>query len=173
MGLADIADGVAVTTRQRERGVATVDATDVPLAERLAPHADALPCDVDAAATLVEAYGAGTSVGEAAGAAGLAPTTGAKTLHRLGVEGVNPLSPLARDVVADWLDGRLARSEAVTLSGASAAEFALGAYCATHDPIEGACDVVAAAREPDGSGALGGDDRAALAEAYDAPDDLR
>ncbi|WP_020222968.1 DUF7858 family protein, partial [Halarchaeum acidiphilum] len=105
-------------------------------------------------------------------AAGVAPTTGAKVLHVLGVAGVNPLSPLARDVVADWLDGELARSEAVTLSGASDAEFALGAYCATHPPIEGAKAVVAASREPD-SRAIAARERDALAEAVDTPDGLR
>ncbi|WP_435100672.1 hypothetical protein [Halarchaeum sp. P4] len=173
MGLSDIAAGLTVTTHQEDRGVATVDATDVPLAERLAPYADDLPCPVDAAAALLDAYGAGTSVGAAASAAGLAPTMGAKVLHRLGVAGVTPLSPLARDVVRDWLHGELTRGDAVTLSGASDAEFALGAYCETHDPIEGAADVVAAAREPAESRALAARERDALAETFDAPADLR
>ncbi|GAA0296588.1 hypothetical protein [Halarchaeum salinum] len=172
MGLSDIAAGLTITTPQRERGVATVDATDAPLAERLAPYADDLPCPVAVAATLLDAYGAGTSVGAAAAAAGIAPTTGAKALHVLGVGGVNPLSPLAREIVADWLDGGLTRSEAVTLSGASDTEFALGAYCATHPPAEGAAAVVAAAREPD-SRSLGRRDREALAEACETPDALR
>lgn len=173
MGLSDIATGLTVTTRQDDRGVATVDATSAPLEERLAPYADELPCPLADAAALLDAYGAGTSVGAAAGAAGIAPTMAAKVLHRLGVAGVTPLSPLARDVVRDWLDGRLTRSDAVTLSGASEAEFALGAYCETHDPLDGASDVVAAAQEPDGSSALVAADRDALAETFDAPEGLR
>jgi hypothetical protein len=44
MGLSDIAAGVEVTTEQRDRGVATVDDTDVSLAERLADYETALPC---------------------------------------------------------------------------------------------------------------------------------
>ncbi|GGM58199.1 hypothetical protein J2752_001092 [Halarchaeum rubridurum] len=172
MGLSDIAAGLTVTTSQRERGVATVDATAAPLAERLAPYADDLPCRVAVAAALLDAYGAGTSVGAASAAAGVAPTTGAKVLHVLGVGGVNPLSPLAREIVGDWLAGELSRREAVTLSGASDAEFALGAYCATHPPVEGAAAVVAAAREPD-SRALDRREREALAGAVGTPDDLR
>ncbi|GGL28869.1 hypothetical protein GCM10009037_10720 [Halarchaeum grantii] len=173
MGLSEIAAGLTVTTRQEERGVATVDATDVPLAERLAPYADELPCPVEPAAALLDAYGTGTSVGVAASAAGLAPTMGAKVLHRLGVAGVTPLSPLAREVVRDWLDGELSRREAVTLSGASAAEFSLGAYCETHAPIAGAAEIVTAAREPDGSRSLARRERDAFAETFDAPAELR
>jgi len=65
MALSDIAAGVEVTTRQRDRGVAAVDETDAPLPERLAPFADDLPCSAAAAATVVEAYAAGRSVGDA------------------------------------------------------------------------------------------------------------
>jgi len=173
MGLSDIAAGVTVTTRQRERGVATVDATGTSLAERLAPHAGDLPCAVAEAAALLEAYGAGTSVGAAAARAGLAPTAAAKVLHVLGVAGVNPLSPLAREVVEDWLDGRLTRREAVTLSGASDAEFALGAFCATHDPIEEAAAAVAAAREPDRAATRASLGSGALSDALSDPDGLR
>ncbi|GGL48223.1 DUF7858 family protein [Halocalculus aciditolerans] len=138
MGLADLAAGLEVTARQEDRGVATVDARDTPLAERLAPYAEDLPCSLDAAAALLDGYGGGTSVGGAASAAGVPPTTAAKTLHLLGVEGITPLSPLAREVVRDWLDGRLSRTDAVELAGCEEAEFALGVYVETHDPLPGA-----------------------------------
>ncbi|MFC6863362.1 hypothetical protein ACFQGE_07805 [Halomicroarcula sp. GCM10025817] len=152
MGLADIAAGLEVTESQRETGVAAVDETDASLATRLDPVADSLPCSPAAAATVVEAYAAGKSVGESGHAAGVPPVTAAKTLHLLG-EQVAPLGPRGREMVADWLAGDLSRSEALTLSGASEAEFALAAYVQTHDPLPEARDAVegalATARERD------------------------
>lgn len=148
-------DGIAAevgttTTRQRERGVAAVDATDGSLADRLAPFAEDLPCTAAGAATVVESYAGGASVGEAAGAASVAPVTAAKALHLLGVEGLCPLSPVARGILTDWLAADLARSEALELTGASEAEFALATFLATHDPIEGARSALEGALENDG-----------------------
>jgi len=108
MALSDIAAGIEVTTEQRDRGVASVDRTDESLADRLAGAAEDLPCDAETAATLVETYAAGESVGDAGRAADVAPITAAKTLHHVG-EHVSPLSPTARDVVGDWLDGTVSR----------------------------------------------------------------
>jgi hypothetical protein len=141
MGLADIAAGVEVTTEQRDRGVATVDRTDASLAERLAAHEDALPCRAGTAATVLEEYAGGASVGAAARAAGMAPVTAAKTLHLLG-ESVHPLGPTGREVVRDWLAGDLPRTEAVELARATETEFALAAYVETHDPLPAARDAV-------------------------------
>lgn len=168
MALSDIAAGIEVTTEQRNRGVASVDRTDDSLADRLA-DVDGLPCDAEAAATLLEAYAAGKSVGDAGRAAGLAPTTAAKTLHHFG-EQVCPLAPTARDVVCDWLDGRLSRSEALELTGASEREFVLAAYVQTHDPS----DEARAAAEgylttEDATGAK----RASLGDSVEAGDRLR
>ncbi|MFB6171250.1 MAG: hypothetical protein ABEJ23_01870 [Haloarculaceae archaeon] len=153
MALADIAADIEVTAEQRERGVAVVDRTDADLGERLAPFASELPCAPGAAATLVEAYAAGRSVGDAARAAGLAPVTGAKTLHLLG-EPIAPLGPTGREVVRDWLAAELSRSTAVELAGASETEFALAAYVETHDPIPGAVEAVASALDLDGDAAV-------------------
>lgn len=140
MGLSDIVAGIEVTTEQRARGVASVDDTDAGLAERLAAFAEDLPCPAAAAATFVDAYAAGKSVGAASRAAGLAPATGARTLHHLG-EPVCPLSPVERDVVRDFLDARVGRTDAVSLVG-SETEFALGVYCQTHEPIPGAVEAL-------------------------------
>ena len=140
MGLSEIAAGIESTTEQRDRGVASVDDTDADLTERLGAFAADLPCSAGAAATLVEAYAAGKSVGAASRAAELAPATGARTLHRLG-EPVCPLSPVERDVVRDFLDARVGRTDAVSLVG-SETEFALGVYCETHDPIPGAVEAL-------------------------------
>ncbi|MFB6142622.1 MAG: hypothetical protein ABEJ30_04685 [Halorientalis sp.] len=148
MALSDIAEGVAVTAEQRDRGVATVDETGAPLAERLADHAAALPCDPVATATVVEAYAGGAAVDAAGHAAEVAPVTAAKTLHLLG-EQVSPLGPTGRDVVADWVAGHLSRTEALELTGASERELALAAYVETHDPIAEAREAVAATLAPD------------------------
>jgi hypothetical protein len=148
MGLADIAAGLEVTESQRETGVAAVDETDTPLEARLDPFAERLPCSPDEAATVVEAYAAGKSVGASGHAAGLPPVTAAKTLHLLG-EQVCPLGPRGREVVADWLAGDLARSDALTLSGATDSEFALAAYVETHDPVAEARDAVEGALAAD------------------------
>jgi hypothetical protein len=141
MGLAEIAAGVEVTTEQRDRGVATVDRTEDSLAERLASHEAALPTSGETAATVVERYAAGDSVGTAARKAGIAPVTGAKTLHLLG-ESVDPLGPTGREVVAGWLAGELSRAEAVELARATETEFALAVYVQTHDPLADACAAV-------------------------------
>lgn len=163
MGLAELADGIEVTAEQRDRGVAAVDDTGADLAERLAPVAAELPCDAGAAARLVEAYAGGAGVGEAARVAGLMPVTGAKTLHLLG-EPIEPLSPTARRVVDDWLDARISRSEALRVTGLDEAEFMLGVYVVTHDPLPAAREAVA------GALAVEADDP--LADARSGVDDL-
>ncbi|WP_136717456.1 DUF7858 family protein [Halorientalis salina] len=167
MGLSDIAAGVEVTAEQRDCGVATVDETDAPLSERLAEYESVLPCDAEAAATVVDVYAEGRAIGAAARVAGIAPTTAAKTLHLLG-EQVTPLGPTARDVIRDWLHGDLARTEALELTGATEREFALAAYVETHDPIPDAREAVAAELS---SGLGEGDDP--LAETMSGVSDLR
>jgi hypothetical protein len=136
VGLSNIAAGVEVTTEQRDRGIATVDATDEPLIDRLKAFSDALPCNTEKAATLVEAYADGASVGRSSHVAGLAPITGAKTLHLLG-EPISPIAPVGRELVRDWLNAECTRADALALSGVSETEFALAAYIETHDPIPG------------------------------------
>ncbi|MDZ7850002.1 MAG: hypothetical protein U5K70_04035 [Halodesulfurarchaeum sp.] len=142
MSLSDIAEGVATTRTQQDRGVAVVDRTEAPLAAVLEDVADALPCDAETASALIEAYRGGASVGDVATRGGVPPTTAAKTLHLLGFEGLSPLSPLQRDICRDWLAGDLARAEARELADASEREFALGAYVETHDPIPGAGEAI-------------------------------
>ena len=174
MTLSEIADGLEVTASQRDRGVAVADDTETPLVDRLAAHADDLPCTPAATATLVDAYTAGRSVGDAAREAGVAPMTGAKALHRCGVEGVCPLAPSRRSVVRDWLDGKIARSEAVALTGGDEADFALATYVETHDPVPAVADAVAAhvaGSAPLGDGLRGDGD--ALGGALGSPDGLR
>ncbi|TKX86422.1 hypothetical protein EXE43_08435 [Halorubrum sp. SS5] len=173
MTLSEIAAGVEVTSRQRDRGVALADDTETPLVDRLSAHADALPCTPEATATLVDAYTAGRSVGDAAREAGVSPMTAAKALHRCGVAGVCPLSPTGRDVVRDWLAGRTPRSEAVELAGGDEADFALATYVETHDPVEPlaeAVDAQVAGSAPLGDG-LGADDP--LDDALGSTDGLR
>jgi len=141
MGLADIAEGIEVTETQEERGVATVDGTDATLEERLVPFESELPCSAAAAATVLERYTAGGSVGAAGGAAGIPPVTAAKTLHLLG-ESVSPVGPTGRDIVRDWVAGNLSRTEAMELTRLDEAEIALTAYVETHDPLDEACAAV-------------------------------
>ena len=142
MSLDDIAAGVKVTAEQREHGVAVHDEVDAPLAERLAPFAEEFPCTPAAAATVVDAYAGGASVGEAARAANVASVTAAKTLHRLG-EDVSPLAPTGREVVRDWLNARLSRADAKELTDTDDDEFALAVYVETHDPIASAEEALA------------------------------
>lgn len=142
MSLSDIAAGIEVTHEQRERGVATVDDTEVALSDRLASHESALPCSATAAATVLSAYADGQSVGTAGHEAGVPPVTAAKTLHLLGVAGMTPLSPTARAVCRDWVSGRLSHAEARELTGATETEFALAAFIETHDPLEGVESIV-------------------------------
>ncbi|AUG46037.1 hypothetical protein BVU17_00270 [Haloarcula taiwanensis] len=141
MALSDIAAGVEVTTHQRDHGVAAVDETDAPLSERLAPVADDLPCSAATAATVVEAYAAGKSVGDAGRAAGVAPVMAAKTLHLVG-EQVSPVGPQGREIIADWLAGDLSRSDAIALADVTEQEFALAVYIETHEPLPAARDAV-------------------------------
>jgi hypothetical protein len=142
MSLSDIAEGVATTRTQRDRGVAVVDRTERPLTAVLEGFEAALPSDAETAAALVEAYRSGASVGDAATQGGVAPTTAAKTLFRLGFEGLSPLSPLQRDICRDWLAGDLTRTEARELADAGERAFALGAYIETHEPIPGAGEAI-------------------------------
>jgi len=141
MGLADIAAGIEVTESQAARGVVSVDDTDATPAERLEPFGEALPCSVEAAATVLERYTACGSVGDAGRAAGIAPMTAAKTLHLLG-ESVSPATPLQREILDDWQAGERSRREAIELTGLTETEFALAAYVETHDPLEAACVAV-------------------------------
>jgi hypothetical protein len=170
--LSDIADGLEVTTEQRDRGVASVDATasETDLRERFAEFADDLPCDAASAATIVEGHTAGRSVGDSARAAGVAPMTAAKTLHLLGCEGVSPLTPTAHRIIGDWLSADLSRTEARELTGGSETEFALATFVETYDPIPGASDFVEGAFALDGDATV--QKRQALGETMSAPGDL-
>jgi len=159
--LSDIAAGIEVVDEQRDRGVAAVDDTDAPLAERLAPCEERLPCDAAAAATVVERYVDGAAVGAAGHEAGVAPITAAKVLHLVGVDGVSPLAPESRRIVRDWLDGRLGRAEARTLTGAGEAAFLLGAYVERTDPIPAAIDAVEPLRARERDAAVSKRDRLA------------
>ena len=161
MGLSEIAADLEVTAEQCDRGVATVDETESDLAARLASIADELPCSAAAAADLVEAYVDGAPVGGAGEAAGLPPITAAKTLHLVGVDGLCPLSPMAREIVSDWITGELGRSEARELTGASETEFLLTAFLETHEPIPAAREAAEPVLGP-GDAPLSTDD--ALAE---------
>lgn len=154
MGLADIAAGIEVTDRQRDRGVAAVDDTDDSLAERLEPFADQLPCSPADAATVVDAYASGQAVDDSGHVADVPPVTAAKTLHLLG-EQVSPVGPTGRDIVRDWLDGRLSRSDAMALVGVGERTFALAAYIETHDPLLEARDAVEGALETGDADPLG------------------
>jgi hypothetical protein len=169
MGLSDIAAGIEVVDEQRESGVATVDRTGDPLADRLAPYAEELPCSASDAAALVEAYAAGKSVGVSARIAGIAPTDGAKALHLFG-ESVSPVGPMGREIICDWLAGELPRTEAIELAGASDQEFALAAYVETHDPIPGAMEAVEGALSIDSDGSVA--KRDALGDTMDGLADL-
>jgi len=162
--LEDIAAGIEVTAEQEVRGVAAVDDTGAGVASRLEPFAAELPCGLEAAASLVAAYAEGASVGVASRRAGVAPTTGAKTLHRLG-EPVSPLTPSERAVVDDFLAARVTRTEAIRLVD-DEADFALGVYVRTHDPLPGASEAVEGVLAP----GTGGTDP--LAEARSDVDDL-
>jgi hypothetical protein len=142
MGLSDIAEGLEVTAEQRDQGVATVDRTEESLAERLAGVEGELPCGPGTAATVVERYAGGGSVGAAGRAASVAPMTAAKTLHLLG-EAVSPVGPTGREIVRDFLAGELSRTEARQLARVSEAEFALAVYVETHDPLPEAQEAVA------------------------------
>lgn len=164
MGLSEIAAGIEVTARQRERGVATVDETGGDLFDRLRAHADALPCTPEAAATVVETHASGTSVGESARAAGVTPVSAAKALHSCGVSGVTPLAPTARRVVRDWLTGEISRADALALTGADEAEFALAAYVESHESDP---ELAAAVASLD----VDADGRDGLADAMPDPDE--
>lgn len=166
MGLSEIAAGVEVTAEQRDRGVATIDETDTSLADRLASHEEELPCEPEAAATVVEVYAEGQSIGTAARVAGVAPMTAGKTLHLLG-EQVTPLGPTAREILRDWIAGELSRTEALELTGVSEREFALAAFVETHAPIAGARAAVASRLTPAGA------NRDGLAETMSDVDDIR
>jgi hypothetical protein len=148
MALSDIAAGIEVTTAQRDRGVPTVDGTDTDLEDRLAAHAERLPCSPSAAATVLETYTRGERVGAAARRADVAPMTAAKTLHLCGESGLSPLGPTARRIVRDWLAGELSRADAVALTGADGTEFALAAYLESHDSVPALVEAAEAALTP-------------------------
>jgi len=157
VSLEEIAAGIEVTHEQRERGVATVEGGD--LASVLAEYAADLPCSAARAETVVETYVGGASVGDAARAAGIVPVEAAKTLHLLGFEGIAPLGPAGREVVRDWIEGRLSHAEARELAGAGERTFALAAFVETHDPLDGAPERVRGALADRGDAAVRKRDR--------------
>ncbi|WP_266079499.1 DUF7858 family protein [Haladaptatus caseinilyticus] len=170
MALSDIAEGLEVTTEQRNRGVATVDDTGRNLGEQLTAFASDLPCDADTAEKILESYSAGISIGETARESGVAPITAAKTLHLLSVDGVSPLGPIGHEIIRDWLSADLSRTEARTLTGANETEFALATFIETHEPIAGSAEVVESVLTPGGDAAV--EKRDALAETMSDVGDL-
>ncbi|MGM0591418.1 MAG: hypothetical protein ACQETI_07285 [Halobacteriota archaeon] len=171
MPLSDIAAGITVTAEQRDRGVPTVDDTGEAVEVRLEAHAESLPCDPSDAAVVLEAYAAGGGVGACAREAAVAPMTAAKTLHRCGAVGISPLSPTARDVLRDWLRGDLSRTEALTLTRAEKAEFALATYVETHDAVPELVEAFDAVRSLGRNASV--DKRDALGETMSDVEDLR
>lgn len=157
VSLEEIAAGIEVTSEQRQRGVATVEAGD--LEAVLTEYAEDLPCGPSAAATVVESFVAGSSVGAAGREGGVVPVTAAKTLHLLGFEGVSPLGPAGREVVRDWIDGRIGHAEARELADAGERTFALAAFVETHDPLADAGERVRAALADRGDAAVRKRDR--------------
>lgn len=170
MGLAEIAAGVECVDRQEDHGVATVDETGSDLADRLTPFADALPCAVPTATTVVEEHAAGKPIETAATTAGIPPITAAKTLHLLGVDGVWPLGQRAHEIIRDWLDARLSRSEARELTGATETEFQLATFIETHEAIDGAREAIEPALEVGANATT--DKHALLKETMSTVDDL-
>ena len=144
MTLSEIAAGIEVTSEQRDRGAAVVDDTDVPAVERFREHADALPCTPEAVATLVDAYTVGSSVGEAAGEAGVAPMVAAKALYRCGLTGVRPLAPSRRGGGGGAGGGAGRPPPGGARAGGGGAAFALATHAETHDPVPELADAVAA-----------------------------
>lgn len=170
MTLSDIAAGLEVTVEQRDRGVALLDDTGGDLGDRLSEYEDEFPCETSIAVTVLQTYAAGNAVGVAAMEAGLAPVTGAKVLHLLGVDGINPLSPRARAVVRDWLTADLSRSDAKALTGASDSEFALAVYIETHEPLAAIREAVEAELSNRGDATL--EKRMVLGETMSSVSDL-
>jgi hypothetical protein len=171
MGLSEIAAGLVTVERQHERGVAVVDRTDRSIAHAIEPFVDAVPCEQSAAVRLVTAYMAGQSVQQAAKAAGIAPITAVKTLHLLGFEGLNPLSPLGREILHDWLQAEISRADALALTDVSETEFAIAAYIETHSPFEGAAERIRDAGSPTGNALV--EKREALGDTMSDADSLR
>ncbi|WP_313693304.1 hypothetical protein [Halorarum halobium] len=171
MALSDIAAGIEVTAEQRDQGVRVVDDTGGDLRERLAAAAERLPCTAAAAATVLDEYGRGVSVGESAREAGVAPMTAAKALHRCGVSGVSPLGPTGRRIVRDWLGGDVSRTDALELTGGDEADFALAAYVESHDSVPELIEAAESARSPTDNASVA--KRDALAETMTDAADLR
>ncbi|MCF2238888.1 MULTISPECIES: hypothetical protein [Halobacterium] len=149
MGLAEIADGITTTTtQQRERGVASVDHTRAPLADRLGTYADRLPCTAAQAAAVAKQHASGAGEQAVSDTVGVPPTTVAKCLHLLGFDDVMPLSERQREPVAAWLKGQRTRVDAVAAADGTERECMLAAYIMTHDSLPGAADVVVSALSP-------------------------
>ena len=126
-----------MTATQEKREVAVADETDATLTERLRPSADAFPCPPVTAVAVLERHAAGSSAGGAGRATGVAPIIAGKTLHLIG-EPVSPVGLTGREVVRDWIDGWLSRTEAPDFAGVTETEFVLAAYVETCEPIEAA-----------------------------------
>lgn len=171
MGLSDIAEGLEVVAEQRERGVAAVDDTDRDLVERLAALEGDLPCNADAAASVVEVFTAGGTLASAAEAGAVAPVTAARTLHLLGVDGVSPLAPDEREPVRTWLAGECSRIEARESVDLDERTFALAAFVEAREPLPGAQEAIRGALSPGAAATV--EKRDALAETMSDAEELR
>ena len=171
MTLSEIAAEIETVTEQERRSVTAVDATERSLTERFVAADAELPCDPEAAATVVETHARGESIEAAATAAGVVPVTAAKVLHRTGAADVSPLSPAERTAVREWLAGERPRAEALAVTDCSEAGFTLAAYVEQHDRDPELAAAVAAALTPSDNASVRKRDR--LAETMSAPEDLR
>jgi hypothetical protein len=142
MTLSDIAADLMIEESQQDRQITYVDETSNTLFDRLREHESALPTTAEAAQTIVETYQEGACVGETATAAGVAPITAAKLLHRCGIAGVSTLTPTGRQIITDWIHGKLSRTQARQLSGADDQTLALAVYIETHEPIAAVAGIV-------------------------------
>ena len=171
MTLSDIAAGIETVTEQERRSVTAVDATERSLTERFAAVDTELPCSPESAATVVEQYVRGEGTEAAATAAGVAPITAAKVLHRTGAADISPLSPAGRTAVREWLAGKRSRADVLAVTDCSQAAFVLGAYVEKHDREPELTAAVEAVLTPSDDASVRKRDR--LAETMSAPEDLR
>ena len=119
-----------------------IDATDVPVHDRIEAHASAFPTGVEMAVGIVQCYLRCGSVGRTVELMTVGEIRIRQVLHRCGVAAAAGLDRRDRRTIEAAVGGHIDLRAAKQQTGLSSPSFILGVYCVTHPPITEVAAVV-------------------------------
>jgi hypothetical protein len=119
-----------------------IDATDVPVQDRIEAHASAFPTGAEVAAGIVQWYLRCGSIDRTVAMMTVGEMRIRQVLHRCGVDAAAGVDRRCWRTIEAAVAGRIDLGVAKQQTGLGERSFILGVYCATHPPITEVAAVV-------------------------------